>query len=128
MVTWPFITQVHKSAQPIHLFPHFNFCLISPEQLNIFVIKPQKLMWKFLLLMQTQNPETRVEKIDACFFFLDLHILFFVLPFFSFVGFEKYNMSKYNDDMGTGYGKCEPNYEKFGQDFLKECIWWLNGK
>jgi len=98
MVTWPFIGQLHKSVQPVlnlnlngyfprlcSIVPKFNLRTICPEQLNIFGIKPQKLMWKFPLLMQIQNPETIREKLAACWFFLTLHVLLFDLPFILFL-------------------------------------------
>jgi len=45
IVTWRFIINVEESCED-------GFNSLNPEQLNIFAIKPQKLMWKFPILMQ----------------------------------------------------------------------------
>jgi len=54
IVTWPFVINVQKSFLTLHprrfcLWSHFA---LSPEKLNNFLIKPQKIMWRFTILMQ----------------------------------------------------------------------------
>jgi len=102
VVIWPFIAQVRKSYLSINLLHNFNFrVILSPEQLNIFVIKPQKLMWKFPLLMQRQIPQTIVDKIIACLFFYLLHMLLVILPFrLFFCNVNSTHKGEYNGDVG----------------------------
>jgi len=71
IITWRFIVRVYDSFC-VHVWLH----PFDPEHLNIFAIKPQKLMWRFPYLIQQKNPPTCAQKIFCAFWLFLLHFTY----------------------------------------------------
>jgi len=71
IVNWHFLIHISKSfVKRNYDYTHKYF--FNVEELEIFVIEPQKLMWKFPVLMQRKNLVSGDENID------ELLVLFFI--------------------------------------------------
>jgi hypothetical protein len=78
IITWRFVINFGNSCLPTPPL-YENFC--APEHLDIFAIKPQKLMWRFPILMQRENIPDTCEKLVSLFVFFIFHNIIFLWPF-----------------------------------------------